>query len=83
MIEMNCLQVIQALTSKKDANSELTVKFSKALLSSNNYLEISFIWRQPSRVAHSLARASHLCAGLTIFCFVPPYIETLIINEIQ
>lgn len=40
-----------------------------------------FVRRQANRVAHSLARASRLYSSPYHFDFIPPCIETLIINE--
>jgi DNA primase large subunit len=82
-IEVDCLQVVQAINNKLRNNNEfgIIIELCRSLLNMIQNCNVSYVRRQANRVAHELAQATRFNASPQVFEYCPPCIKTIIMNE--
>jgi ribonuclease HI len=83
IFESDSKLVVDAIYSKQTGVSEfsLLITHIQSLLRLHNYFEVKYVRRQANKVAHYLARAAFSMSSRRVFDYVPPCIETYLINE--
>jgi ribonuclease HI len=84
-IETDCLHVVQSLNNRSNNNTEFgnIIASCCRLLDLNQNCKVSYVRRQANRVAHELAQATRFIASPQFYDYCPPYIETIIMNEMH
>jgi hypothetical protein len=84
-IETNCLHVVQSLNKRSNNTTEFgnIIASCCTLLDLNQNCKVSYVRRQANRVAHELAQATRFIASPQFYDYCPPYIETIIMNEMH
>jgi hypothetical protein len=82
IIEIDCMQVVQAIQSKQKNNTEIgaIIDCCRHLISLYENCSISYVQRQTNQVAHDLARASRFIAHLHV---LNSCTESTIMNEMN
>nr|KYP31718.1 hypothetical protein KK1_047817 [Cajanus cajan] len=84
-VEIDCKHVVNNLNDPSIHHLEYGIILTQCstLLTSHNNLKVRFIKRQANCVTHSLARVLRSFASPHSFDFIPPYIASIIMNEIS
>ncbi|XP_058775282.1 uncharacterized protein LOC131649539 [Vicia villosa] len=85
IFESDCQRVTQAIQSNHNGISEFSYIISsiKSLLTSFPNFEVKFVKRQANSVAHTLAKVADSWTRRSLFYTNPPYIESLLINNMS
>jgi ribonuclease HI len=84
-IEVDCLQVVQAINNKLRNNTEfgIIIELCRSLLNMIQNCKFGYVMRQVNRVAPELAQATRFNDSPQVFEYCAPCIKTIIMNEMH
>jgi hypothetical protein len=84
-VHIAMLQVAKAMHARPVNMTEFgsIINLCHSLLVENDHWKINYVRRQDNRVAHALVQATSFTASPQVYNYCPPYIEPIIINEMN